>query len=124
MNINTEKNFTLYNYRANVVGVYDGDSVTLDIDLGLGIWSKGQKCRLMGIDTPELRGDEKVEGLKSKQRLCELILGKQVAVETMSDKTGKYGRWLVTIWDLSDDGEWTNINKLLLSEGYAKIYDK
>ena len=121
---NTDKIFTLYNYRANVVGVYDGDSVTLDIDLGLGIWSKGQKCRLLGIDTPELRGLERTEGLKSKQRLCELILGKQIAVETARDKTGKYGRWLVTIWDLNDELGWVNINELLLSEGYAKIYGK
>jgi len=118
----TKKTFTLYNYRASVVGVYDGDSVTLDIDLGLGIWSKGQKCRLLGIDTPELRGEERIEGLKSKQRLCELILGKQVAVETYRDRTGKYGRWLVTIWDLDDELGWVNINELLLSEGYAKIY--
>tara|TARA_R110000772_G_scaffold520_1_gene1923 strand:- start:310 stop:675 length:366 start_codon:yes stop_codon:yes gene_type:complete len=119
-----DKIFTLYNYRANVVGIYDGDSVTLDIDLGLGIWSKGQKCRLSGIDTPEIRGEERIEGLKSKQRLCELILGKQVAVETAMDKTGKYGRWLVTIWDLNDELGWVNINELLLSEGYAKIYGK
>jgi micrococcal nuclease len=118
----TKKTFTLYNYRASVVGVYDGDSVTLDIDLGLGIWSKGQKCRLLGIDTPEIRGEERIEGLKSKQRLCELILGKQVAVETYRDRTGKYGRWLVTIWDLDDELGWVNINELLLSEGYAKIY--
>ena len=121
---NTDKIFTLYNYRANVVGVYDGDSVTLDIDLGLGIWSKRQKCRLLGIDTPELRGLERTDGLKSKQRLCELILGKQIAVETARDKTGKYGRWLVTIWDLNDELGWVNINELLLSEGYAKIYGK
>ena len=117
-----DKIFTLYNYRANVVGIYDGDSVTLDIDLGLGVWSKGQKCRLLGIDTPEIRGGERIDGLKSKQRLCELILGKQVAIETQKDKTGKYGRWLVTIWDLNDELGWVNINELLLSEGYAKIY--
>jgi len=116
--------FSLYNYRANVVGVYDGDSVTLDIDLGLGVWSKGQKCRLAGINTPEIRAEERPEALKAKQRLCELILGKQVAISTEKDKTGKYGRWLVTIWDLDSDGVWTNINDLLLLEGYAEVYDK
>jgi micrococcal nuclease len=116
--------FSLYNYRATVVGIYDGDSVTLDIDLGLGVWSKGQKCRLIGIDTPELRGSERLNGLKARTRLCELILGKQVAITTHKDKTGKYGRWLVTIWDLSDDGVWININDLLLSEGYAEVYGK
>lgn len=116
--------FSLYNYRAIVVGVFDGDSVTLDIDLGLGVWSKGQKCRLAGIDTPEIRGEERPEGLKAKQRLVELVLGKQVAISTERDRTGKYGRWLVTIWHLGDDGVWININELLLSEGHAEIYGK
>ena len=119
-----DDNFSLYNYRAKVVGIYDGDSVTIDIDLGLGVWVKGQKCRLSGIDTPEIRGEERVAGLKAKIRLSELILGKQVAITTEKDKTGKYGRWLVTIWDLNDDGTWVNINKLLLSEGHAEVYGK
>jgi len=119
-----DDNFSLYNYRAKVVGVYDGDSITIDIDLGLGVWSKGQKCRLSGIDTPEIRGEERIAGLKAKIRLSELILGKQVAITTEKDKTGKYGRWLATIWDLNDDGTWININKLLLSEGHAEVYGK
>ena len=116
--------FSLYNYRANVVSIYDGDSVTLDIDLGLGVWSKGQKCRLSGINTPEIRGEERPLGLEAKKRLCELVLGKQVAISTEKDKTGKYGRWLVTIWDLGDDGVRTNINDLLISEGHAEVYGK
>lgn len=57
-----ETNF--YFYKAVVRDVYDGDSCTVDIDLGFGIWMKGQKLRLMGIDTPELRGSEREEGLK------------------------------------------------------------
>jgi micrococcal nuclease len=119
-----QDNFSLYNYRANVISVYDGDTITIDIDLGLGIWSKGQKCRLSGIDTPEIRGSERTEGLKAKNRLSGLILGKQVGITTEKDKTGKYGRWLATVWNLNDDGVWININKLLLSEGHAKVYGK
>ena len=119
-----DDNFSLYNYRAKVVGVYDGDSITIDIDLGLGVWSKGQKCRLSGIDTPEIRGEERIAGLKAKIRVSELILGKQVVIITEKDKTGKYGRWLATIWDLNDDGVWVNINKLLISEGHAEAYVK
>lgn len=114
--------FNFYNYKAEVVSVYDGDSVTLDIDLGLGIWSKGQKCRLAGIDTPELRGSERPKGLEAKKRISELILGKQVYITTYKDRTGKYGRWLVTIWALSENKEWFNVNELLISEGHAQIY--
>ena len=34
---------------------YDGDSFELELDLGFGITLR-KKCRILGIDTPELRG--------------------------------------------------------------------
>jgi len=114
--------FDFYSYKALVVSVYDGDSVTMDIDLGLGVWKKGQKIRLLGIDAPEMRGEERDEGLISKARVVDLILNKEVVVQTK--KTGKYGRWLGTIWFLSQEGEWTNLNNLLISEGLAEVYMK
>ena len=47
----------LYFYKANVTSVYDGDTITADIDLGLGVFIKKQKLRLSRIDAPELRGE-------------------------------------------------------------------
>ena len=46
----------MYEYRAKVRGVYDADTITVDIDLGFGIIYTGQKLRLLGIDAPEVRG--------------------------------------------------------------------
>jgi len=37
---------SLYIYRAKIVSVYDGDTVTADIDMGLNIWAHGEKLRL------------------------------------------------------------------------------
>ena len=37
---------TLYNYKAIVTSVYDGDTCTVDIDLGLHSWIRGEKLRL------------------------------------------------------------------------------
>jgi micrococcal nuclease len=37
---------TLYNYKAVVTSVYDGDTCTVDIDLGLHTWIRGEKSRL------------------------------------------------------------------------------
>lgn len=37
-------------------------------------------------------------GLKSKARLEELILNKDVIIKTDKDKTEKYGRWLAEIF--------------------------
>jgi len=107
----------LYTYKARCVSVYDGDSITLDIDLGFNHWMLNQKIRLLGIDTPEIRGTERPEGLASAERLRGLIEGKDVMMVSHRDRAGKYGRWLATIY--LDN---TNINQLLLEEGWAKTY--
>ena len=113
--------YDLYSYKAFVTGVYDGDSITVDIDLGFFMKMCNQKIRLYGIDTPEIRGEERPDGLVARNRLRELILNKEVIIKTYKDKAGKYGRWLGTIY-LNDEGTWTNINQQLLAEGLATIY--
>ena len=105
----------MYIYNAIITSVYDGDTVTADIDLGFEVWLKGQKLRLLNIDTPEVRGKEKAEGIVSRDALRSRILGKEVKIK--SDRKGKYGRWLVEIF-LDDE----NINNWLLAEGLAKPY--
>ena len=111
----------LFNYWAIVTGVYDGDSITIDIDLGFNNWKKNQKVRLFGINTPEIRGEERPDGLVARDRLRELILDKEIIITSYKDKSGKYGRWLATVF-LKQDGMFENINTLLLAEGLAKVY--
>jgi len=115
-----KENFGFYYYKAFVTKVYDGDTVTLDIDMGLNIFKKNQKVRLFGINTPEIRGEERTLGLISKKRLSEMILNKEIVIETHYDKAGKYGRWLATIWFFEE--KWVNVNDLLISEGLAEVY--
>ena len=105
----------LYYYKANVIKVYDGDTITVDIDLGVGIWLRKQSIRLYGIDAPEVRGSEKIEGKKSRDWLREKILGKEIILKTIKDKTGKYGRLLGEIWFENE-----NINDLLVEVGMAE----
>ena len=46
-----------YLYKAFVTDVYDGDTITVDIDLGFWTTLHKQKIRLYGINTPELKGE-------------------------------------------------------------------
>lgn len=108
----------MYTYSAKIIGVYDGDTVTAIVDLGFHI-KKEIKIRLAGIDTPELRGAERPEGLVSKQRLSELILDKEVTLKTYKDKQEKYGRWLGDIYISNSE---VSVNQILINEGLAIPY--
>ena len=108
-----------YQYRAVITEVYDGDTVTADIDLGFNTWRRGEKLRLHGIDAPEVRGAERPQGLKSRDALRERLLGREVTVCTIKDETGKYGRYLVRIYDGGNP-----INLWLVDAGYADVYDR
>jgi micrococcal nuclease len=107
----------MYTYKAHVVSVYDGDTLTVDIDLGFDIHFKDMKIRMYGIDTPEIRGTSRPKGLISRDALRERILGKDVIVRTIRDTQEKYGRYLAVI-DL--DGE--NINRWMVVNKYAVEY--
>lgn len=104
-----------YRYRAVVTDVYDGDTMTADIDLGFRITMHKQKIRLYGIDTPEVRGTDKEMGLIAKRYLSDEVLGREIELETYKDKSGKYGRWLGII----HTGR--NINKEMVDLGLAVV---
>ena len=111
---------TLYNYKAIVTSVYDGYTCTVDIDLGLHCWVRGEKLRLHRINAPELRGKERPKGILSRDFLKSKIDGKEISIETIKDKKGKYGRYLAEIWLEEKPGKFKNINDLIVKEGFAK----
>lgn len=109
---------SLYHYHARVIDAYDGDTITAEFDLGFKI-SFTEKVRLFGIDTPEIRGEERPEGLIARDTLRKWILGKTVYIQTIKDRKGKYGRYLGII-HLEENGQWININDRLVEEGLAE----
>jgi micrococcal nuclease len=117
----------LYNYKARVTGVYDGDTCTVDIDLGLHTWIHEEKLRLHRIDAPEVRGIERPAGLAARDFLQSLILGKEVHLETIKDQEEKYGRYLAEIFvqqTTPEGGEiWVNVNDLMVQNGHAVYKD-
>lgn len=111
---------SLFHYRAVVTSVYDGDTCTVDIDLGMHVWVRGEKLRLHRINAPELRGAERSKGLASRDFLRGLIEGKPVILQTIKDKKGKYGRYLAEIWLEQKDAPSININDVLVAAGHAR----
>ena len=109
---------TLYVYKAFVNKVYDGDTITVDIDLGLKTFVHDEKIRLFGINAPEMRGKEKPKGTVSRDFLREQILNKEILIQTVEDKRGKFGRYLGVIW-LKRGDRHINVNELLVRKGYA-----
>ena len=100
-----------YTYRAEIVEVYDGDTVTARVDLGFRV-SVMVRVRLSRINAPEVRGAERERGLRSRDWLRERLIGEKVILRTEKDKQEKFGRWLGEIWD--DEGECINDTLVLL----------
>jgi len=113
----------MYEYRAYLVKVVDGDTVDLMVDLGFSTMVK-ERFRLEGINAPETRTkdlEEKKKGLESKEFLEKVLVNSDyILVETKKDTKGKYGRYIATIYSATPDKpSLQNINKLLVNKGLA-----
>lgn len=112
----------MYEYKAKVVDVLDGDTVKLDIDLGFSMVVKGEIVRLYGVNTMEKTSkiaEEKALALKAKARVEELCpIGSDIVLQTFKDKKEKYGRYLGTL--ITKD--YRVVNEMLVEEGLAVKY--
>ena len=109
----------MYEYKAKLLRVIDGDTIDAMIDLGFNTWTK-KRVRLYGIDAPESRTkdlEEKRQGQAATKRLQELLASTNGELIIHSHGIGKYGRCLGTLFI----GEY-NINQQLLLEGHAEKY--
>lgn len=92
--------------------VVDGDSIYISI---------GEKVRYFGVNTPEINVRWGSEAKKYNEKM---VLGKKVRIELGNPKLDKYGRILAYVWVVSQDnlGKEVMVNKLLLEEGFSKLY--
>ena len=116
----------MYEYKAKLIKVVDGDTVDVDIDLGFGVWLKDERVRIMGIDTPESRTRDQVEklfGLAAKERVQELlaqnVVLKTFAAKDGEDMKGKFGRILGDFYVSPDKKLLTEV---MIEEGHAVPY--
>lgn len=96
-------------YTAKVVGVTDGDTVTV-LDAG----HRQRKVRLAGIDAPERK---QPYGQRSKQYLSDLVFGKEVLVDC--GKTDRYRREICVVFVNGKD-----VNLAQVEAGMAWWYRK
>ena len=115
----------LYDYKAELIRVVDGDTVVIRLDHGCSIQSV-QMVRLFGINAPEIRSgtaEEKEAGRAATVHLRELLLrgiSPELYVRTQKDKTGKFGRYLATLFIQTVDG-FQNINETMVRDGHAEF---
>ncbi len=109
----------MYEYKCELIKVVDGDTIDLNVSLGFDTYTK-QRFRLYGINAPETRTrdlEEKARGNESKQFLINHLFNKELTIQTMKDKKGKFGRWLGIIYA---DG--VDLNAAMVSRGLAELY--
>lgn len=134
-----------FHYGARVLSVTDGDTVTLELDLGLWI-KRVEKLRLHGINAPEMVGVSKPDGVKAKGALIRLLCGVapifvdplpseitsdlrdlnvRCVVQTFKDAPDKFGRLLARIYVQASAApeEWICVNDELIRLGYAVAWD-
>lgn len=115
----------MYEYRATLRRIVDGDTVDVDIDLGFDIILHNQRIRLYGIDTPECRTrdpEEKKCGLLAKSFLEE-NLPTTFTLRTRLDGKGKFGRILgeLVTYYAEFDRE-MSLNKVMIMKKLAVEY--
>ena len=90
----------MFQYKAIITNVVDGDTFDMDIDLGFHIHIH-ERVRLLDVDTPEKFGQEKELGLIVSQYAEHILLNKEVIIRSeKADEaadTDSFGRWLVKI---------------------------
>lgn len=119
----------MYDYKAKLIRVIDGDTLDAMVDLGFNTWVK-KRIRLAGINAFEVRTRDKEikkKGLEAKARL-EQLLSKEDDFSMISLGVGKYGRCLANIYVVkryirSDKYHGKSINEAMVQEGHAVRYE-
>lgn len=98
----------------DLLRVVDGDTYDLDVKLGLGV-SRDERIRLIGFDTPEVRGPDKERGFAATDAAIEFFETCPCIIESEGDR-GKYGRLLADV----RNKEGVLISEYLRAGGHAK----
>ncbi|MCQ6560370.1 thermonuclease family protein [Paenibacillus mendelii] len=97
---------------------YTIEQVDRVVDGDTFVTSEGHKVRLIGVNTPEVKGESKELGLEASAYTDNLLKGKRVVLFPDTGDTDKYGRLLRYVFLEQDT---TMFNERLLVDGYASV---
>lgn len=111
----------LYQYRGVCMRIVDGDTMEIELDLGLNIKWRGN-CRLAGINALELNSFNSVD--RARAIAAKDWLVKNCPDWLLIDSIGldKYGRPIVTIYDERSPGK--SINEQMVELKLVDQYKK
>lgn len=122
----------MYEYKAVVLRIVDGDTFDLDVDLGLKI-HRHERVRLATVNIFETWGvkrtsEEYAKGKAASDLVAKLMpVGSTVKVKTYKAKSGDErkgarGRYLADVFFIQDgiEGQWHNIASALKANGFVK----
>lgn len=114
----------MYEYKARLKRVIDGDTLEMDIDLGFGIWYHGAIVRLKGINAPEKKGKTRYAAFAAmgflETQLRSRVLIIQTEIENAKQETrGKFGRIIAELCVYEAGDTHRSINKLMVRAGHA-----
>lgn len=114
----------MYQYRAKILNIIDGDTLKVELSLGFNIYHK-VSLRLTDINAPEVRTlNEEVKkyGFRAKQKLEEYVNGGDgnLIVSTLKpDSRDVYGRVLGSLYK---EGQNLTASEYMLANSYAWYY--
>jgi micrococcal nuclease len=116
----------VYQYRATILDVIDGDTVHAEVQLGCDVTIK-LTLRLAGINAPDLHvgGQPNQAGVDARSHLIGLLFTQVgvtqpvVTLSTIRDHKERYGRYLAFITTPSG----IRVNDQMVLDGYAVAWD-
>ena len=111
----------------DIVKVYDGDTITVNIRTLPDIVGHEIGIRIIGIDTPEIRGSspkEKALAYEARDYLKKLLCGNDSANILLSNlQRDKYFRLLADVSILVPGQFPKHVSSLMREQGYAVLYN-
>lgn len=119
----------MFVWKGRCTRVIDGDTIEVQLDTGFHTIHT-ERLRLLGVDTPEVRGETYAAGMLAKAYVQALM--KNIAVDSVgktiewpltvqTHKSDSFGRYLADVWSSRNDPlfQGMSLSELLIIDGHG-----